>query len=147
MVAAQSPDSQGIQMRLAQLIHERGAHPAGDWRGQAALELAETFLTAEVAGLPLTDNEGSSKLNLALYRMSYEASLACEYARHAGARAHDAELASGSDRGESVAGTLSRRLELAREVRGRGPVLANEEVCWPARASAVLGLDRRIRGT
>lgn len=90
MVATQSPDSRDIQTRLAELIHEGGSHVANDWRGQAALELAETFISPEVARLPLTDDQGSSKLNSALYRMSYEASLACEFARQVSARAHGA---------------------------------------------------------
>lgn len=139
IVAALLPANQNLRARLRELVDEHGADAEGDWRGQAALELADAFVSGAAAELPLTDDDGSSALNFALYRISYEASLACEYARQAGARAYRPEMPSASDR-ESAAERLHRRLELAQRASGREPEPSERESVRQLAPSLCLGL-------
>lgn len=59
---------------------------ARDWTAAVAIELVETVLGPGQALLPLAAEGSAEVLNRSLYRMSYEAALACEHARQVGSR-------------------------------------------------------------
>ena len=64
-----------------------------------ALELAETLLNPDQAELRLDDDGSVSALNLALYRMSHGAALACEHARQVGSAGRGPATAAGAAKG------------------------------------------------
>ena len=124
-----APDEQlsagdGLQVRIAELIDESSviSRPASDWGPVVALELVEKLLAPEQLELRVGEARNVQTLNLALYRMSYEAALACEHARQLGAQARlpaKPSEPSGSTPGDplSPAETLRRRLRLALATR------------------------------
>lgn len=102
------------------------ARQASDWRGLVAVELAEWQLDSELSELGVDDDRCVQALNLALYPISYEAALACEYARDQ--RVTSYGLASLSDPADSSpvdtqgpAASVRQRLDAALTVRGRDP--------------------------
>lgn len=76
----------GLHTRIVELIDESSGfyRPSGDWRAVVTLELVEQLLAPEEAELRVGEVLSVQTLNLALYRMSYEAALACEHARQLG---------------------------------------------------------------
>ena len=79
----------GIQVRIAELIDETcglRSGIGGDWGAVVALKLVEQLIAPEQLELRFGESRNVQTLNLALYQMSYEAALACEHARQAGAQ-------------------------------------------------------------
>ena len=107
-----------LQVRLAELIDESSglSRRSGDWSAGVAIELAEQLLASEQADLRVGEGGSVQALNLALYRMSYEASLACEHARQLGARPSHSVSTSGDCL--DPAETLKQRLRTALAARG-----------------------------
>ena len=137
----------GPQARIAELIDASSglAHSSGDWTGVVALELAEKLLDSEQAELSVDDDEGVEALNMALYRMSYEAALACEHARQLGAgarRSHTTfEPASSAAGGsQSGAATMRQRLRSALGAGGDDPDMETVETIGQLARMLCLGL-------
>ena len=128
---AQGAADDGLHLRIAELIDESVglSQPSADWSAAVALELAQQLLPRKQAELRLGEEGSVQTLNVALYRMSYEAALACEHARQLGARARrppvwsDATAStSGDPRGPAE--TLRQRLRSALVARGDDPEIA-----------------------
>ena len=146
------PDGQesagdGLQVRIAELIDESSglSRPSADWSAAVAIELAEQLLTPEQAQQRVGEEGSVQTLNLALYRMSYEAALACEHARQLGAQARRAIArsdASGSTPGNprGPAETLRQRSRSALAAGGDDPDMGAEETVGQLARVLCLGL-------
>ena len=128
---AQGAADDGLHLRIAELIDESVglSQPSADWSAAVALELAQQLLPRKQAELRLGEAGSVQTLNVALYRMSYEAALACEHARQLGARARRPPLwsdatasTSGDPRGPAE--TMRQRLRSALAARGDDPEIA-----------------------
>ena len=110
-----------------------------------AIELAEQLLAPEQAQQRVGEEGSVQTLNLTLYRMSYEAALACEHARQLGAQARRAVArsdASGSTPGNprSPAETLRQRSRSALAAGGDDPDMGAEETVGQLARVLCLGL-------
>ena len=143
----QGPAGNGLRVRIAELIDEVSglSRPSADWSAAVALELAHWLLPAEQAELRVGDEGSVQALNLALYRMSYEAALACEHARQLGAQARrpaawagTTASTSGDPRGPTE--TLRQRLRSALAARGDEPDMGAVETVEQLARVLCLGL-------
>ena len=107
----------GVQVRIAELIDETcglRSGIAGDWGAAVALKLVEQLIPPEQLELRFGESRNVQTLNLALYQMSYEAALACEHARQAGAQARRP-----ATRSEPLGSTPEDPLRLAENLQHR----------------------------
>ena len=138
----------GLQVRIAELIDETSgllSRPAGDWGAAVALELVEQLLAPEHSELRFGESRNVQTLNLALYRMSYEAALACEHARQAGSQARRPATRSepsGSPPGDplGLAEILQQRLRLAVATRSDDSGITTVETVGQLTRLLCLGL-------
>ena len=105
----------GLQARIADVMHDvcGVSSLSVDWRPAVAREMVDQLLSPEQAALQVSDVRGVRALNLALYRMSYEAALACEHARHF--RAQDCCAATRDETSVSAPGDSPNPLENRKE--------------------------------
>lgn len=78
------------------------SQPVHDWTAAVAVQLVETVLSPQQAAMELAAGGSVAVLNRALYRMSYEAALACEHARQVGSRGRVAAAAAAQPPTEST---------------------------------------------
>lgn len=135
-----------LQVRLIQLVGESSglSWPGDEWRAAVALELVEQVLDPEQSELRLGDAQGVQALNLALYRMSYEAALICEHARQLGtvyrSAAPSVHSVSAPGNPPSMAETLRERLSYARAARGEDSSVETMETVGQLAGVLCLGL-------
>ena len=143
----QEPAGDGLHARIAELIDESSglARLSADWSAAVALELVHRLLPPEQAALRVGEAGGVRALNLALYRMSYEAALACELARHVGAQARRPTAWAGTTASTSgdplgPTETLRQRLQSALAARGDDPDMGAVETVGQLARVLCLGL-------
>ena len=87
-VAGTGAAADSLTERVAALIDDSVglSAPVRDWTEALAVQLTERVLSPQQAAMELAAEGGEEVLNRALYRMSYEAALACEHARQVGSR-------------------------------------------------------------
>lgn len=87
-VAGTGAAADSLTERVAALIDDSVglSAPVRDWTEALAVQLTERVLSPQQAAMELAAEGGVEVLNRALYRMSYEAALACEHARQVGSR-------------------------------------------------------------
>lgn len=87
-VAGTGAAADSLTERVAELIDDSVglSAPVRDWTEVVAVQLTEMVLSPQQAAMELAAGGGVEILNRALYRMSYEAALACEHARQVGSR-------------------------------------------------------------
>ena len=143
----QEPAGDGLHARIAELIDESSglSRLSADWSAAVALELVHRLLPPEQAELRVGEAGGVQALNLALYRMSYEAALACEHARQVGAQARRPTAWAGTTASTSgdppgPTETLRQRLRSALAARGDDPDMRAVETVGQLARVLCLGL-------
>ena len=126
-VARAETAADNLSTRVTALIDDRVglSRSARDWAAAVAIELVETVLGPRQALLPLAAEGSVEVLNRGLYRMSYEAALACEHARQVGsggwAPVMAAEFAADSADPGDVTSVVEQRLRAALDPSGGEP--------------------------